>query len=956
MVKPLIGKIEGEDIMKIRVVWLATMISLGCLGLSPIWGQPGENLLENGGFETGDTTAWGVYGSATMEVVSDLTGASVPEAPIEGNSALHLVVDASGVANFWDIGLQNAGHVFEQGKYYTLSTWLKSSSGELTVNIKPERGADPWEGYGDAQITMTEEWAEYSVTTPVFTEDVTPATITYHIAFADGDFWVDGVRWYEGDYVEPDFLNDISASNPIPESASTDVGRDYTVLGWKPDPLAGAHDVYFGETFADVNDADAANTASVISSLGQDANTLALDRLEFGKTYYWRVDEVNATPDKTVFKGNVWNFTVEPAYYLIPSASITATASSIGIPGATPENTINGSGLNAQGQHSIDVSAMWLSTATDPNISIQYELDAAYKLYDMKIWNNNQGIEPLFGVGAKNVTIETSLDGIEWSVLGDVELAQASGTPTYEGAPVIDMNGAMAQYVRINIHDNWGGIIPQAGLSEVQLSYIPLGARYEKPVNGSTGVSLNGQLSWRPGREANQHQVYVGTEAGALTLVDTATVPSIDLSSLDVDLATTYYWRVDEVNEASATVTAGPVWSFSTPTAISVDDFESYNNFTPDRPFQTWLDGFGYSADEFYPVSFAGNGTGSGVGHDIWGLNSPHYDGDIMETLNVRGGRLSLPLYYSNTGAVASQMDRNWATPQDWTGNGIQTLIINFYGDPNNTGTSVFVEVNGKKLTYPDNAALKQAQWHQWPIDLASLGINLNAITSMSIGVDGSGSGMILVDELSLYRTAPSDITASYSLENNTNDTTGNGHDGVAVGDPVYVTGAQGMGMLFDGTGNQYVDLGTFNPSDGTGQLSVSLWAQWQGLSGFYQGLIGKRDNWATDEMMWHIEANIDTGALGFAQTAGGVYVGDVLPIDEWTHVGVSFNGSTAQFYISGVEVGSGGFALGTDTAASFQFGACQVNGGNPFNGALDEISIYNRALSQGEMEALAGL
>ncbi|NQV32252.1 MAG: LamG domain-containing protein, partial [Phycisphaeraceae bacterium] len=224
------------------------------------------------------------------------------------------------------------------------------------------------------------------------------------------------------------------------------------------------------------------------------------------------------------------------------------------------------------------------------------------------------------------------------------------------------------------------------------------------------------------------------------------------------------------------------------------------------------------------------------------------------------------------------------------------------------------------------------------------------------IGVDGSGSGMILVDELSLYRTAPSLITASYSLENNTNDTTGNGHDGVAVGDPVYVTGADGMGMLFDGTGNQHVSLGTFNPSDGTGQLSVSLWAKWQGLTSFYQGLIGKRDGWATDDMMWHIEADLADGAIKFQQTAGGVFPGQALPIDEWTHVGVSFNGVTAQVYISGVEVGSGGFAFGTDTAAAIQFGAVDGNGGNPFNGALDEIKIYNRALSQGEMEALAGL
>jgi hypothetical protein len=44
---------------------------------------------------------------------------------------------------------------------------------------------------------MTDTWAEYSVTTDVFTEDVSPASITFHIGFAAAEFWVDDVRFVE---------------------------------------------------------------------------------------------------------------------------------------------------------------------------------------------------------------------------------------------------------------------------------------------------------------------------------------------------------------------------------------------------------------------------------------------------------------------------------------------------------------------------------------------------------------------------------------------------------------------------------------------------------------------------------------------------------------------------------------------------------------------------------------
>jgi len=165
-------------------------------------GRVVAKIFYNGGFEFSVLPPWRTYGKVTTRVVTELAGATVPENVIEGKYCLFLDV-APDIADFWDAGLEHSGIAFEQGKKYTISAFLKSKKGDLQVNFKPQLAADPWTGYSEKMMTITEKWAEYSVTTPVFTADVRPASFVFHIGSAVGGFWVDGVRFYEGDYVPP---------------------------------------------------------------------------------------------------------------------------------------------------------------------------------------------------------------------------------------------------------------------------------------------------------------------------------------------------------------------------------------------------------------------------------------------------------------------------------------------------------------------------------------------------------------------------------------------------------------------------------------------------------------------------------------------------------------------------------------------------------------------------------
>ncbi|MCP4453736.1 MAG: hypothetical protein GY809_19930 [Planctomycetes bacterium] len=545
---------------------------------------------------------------------------------------------------------------------------------------------------------------------------------------------------------------------PSPADTVTDVLRDVQ-LSWAPGEFAVKHDVYFGTVFDDVNDAHNANPMDVLVSPAQDANAFDPGRLVFGQTYYWRVDEVNGAPDNTVFKGDVWRFEVEPYSIPIPGSTLSVTASSSSNEMSTPEKTIDGSGLDPNGLHDMAAETMWFTAAVDLDPWIQFEFDDVKKLDSMIVWNSNGAAESAIGWGVKAVEIAYSVDGESWDVLADAnQFSRAPGLPTYDQYDTVDFGGAAAKFVRLNIQSNWGGILMSYGLSEVQFAMIPVAARAPEPVSGSVGVLPTATIQWRAGREADQHTIYMSTDVNAVAdgtaPSATSATHSLDLTSLDLELGQTHYWRVDEVNEAEVPpVWAGPVWTLKTPATLVIDDFEGYSNGSPDRPFQTWLDGIGYSADEFFPVAYGGNGTGAAIGHDIWSLSSPHFDGTIMETSLVYSGSQSLPLYYTNTGGVSSETNRTFTVAQDWTAAGIKSLSLFFRGASDNDGGQLYIKINNTQITYDvDVVDLTRAIWHPWTIDLSTVGEDLSAVSSLTIGIEGTGAtGVVTIDNIRLH-------------------------------------------------------------------------------------------------------------------------------------------------------------------------------------------------------------
>ncbi len=461
------------------------------------------------------------------------------------------------------------------------------------------------------------------------------------------------------------------AKDPSPAGGTSDVPRD-VALSWVAGQYAKTHNVYLGTSLADVNTAD---ISKAVSKGQTETSFQPVSLLEYGKTYYWRVDEVNAAPSTTVFKGDVWSFTAEPYTYTL--TGVTATASSVYTGGGnTAAKTTDGSGLTGD-QHGTGAADGWLTAQTSKLPGwIRYQFDQPYLIRQMKVWNSNQTIEPAIGFGAKTVLIEYSLDNATWTTLKTEEFPQADGSTTYAGFTV-DMNDVYARYIRLTIQANWSLFAPQTGLSEVRFIYVPVQARQPSPANNAAGVPVDSALDWREGRKAASNRVYLSQDKDAVingtALIDTTTVsfykpPSLDLGSF-------YYWRVDEVNNAPASDYSGKVWSFATAQWANIDDFESYTNESPNRVFQTWIDGYGFSPDDNFPKGGDGNKTGAMVGYDP-------AEGNIMEKAIVHAGQ-SMPVEYNNVDSpFYSEVERSWGSPQNWMANGATELSLWFRGRP----------------------------------------------------------------------------------------------------------------------------------------------------------------------------------------------------------------------------------------------------------------------------------
>ncbi|MFZ0034100.1 MAG: LamG-like jellyroll fold domain-containing protein [Sedimentisphaerales bacterium] len=807
------------------------------------------------------------------------------------------------------------------------------------------------------------------------------------------------------------------AYNPNPAHQSTLVSRT-PLLSWG----IGAGAVTSQKVYFDVNSGPTTLRATLlVTDPNWAPSENGLTPLALNKTYYWRVDGINGGTTTT---GDVWRFTTIPIDGL---GSITRQV-----------------WQNITGGNVSDLTGNARYVANNPTTTNPlYSFDAPR---DINL-NYGQRIHGwLYIENEANYTFWLGGDDTAQLWLGSTKIVPTTGeqigspggwTPYHAFDNAANQRSAPQHlkaggiyYIKAlqkqSSNEDWLSVAWSESNNVTTATILPgryllprsayaiLWATDPSPGSGATDAGRQPTLSWTAGERAaatNGHRLYFSS---SFTDVNNRTVARIVRTPPNYPLPTpltlgqTYYWRVDEANDANNHIWPGEVWSFTVADYLIVDNFEPY-------PTDNDLDNVWASEPPGYSITIYGD----------------HVPNDENDTSLIHSGNHSMKIEYVGS-AVQFYADTGGGTNQlpigsDWTIAAVKALTLYFYGDPCNAVRPMYVQLNandtGKKY-YSDPNDEKIAGWHEWNIDMADFdacGVDLANVTEIALGFNaGGGGGTLYLDDIRLYiprcvpgrakpvgdldndcdvdyndldlltnnwlltggysvtPAAPGDanLVSRYRFEQNLNDSNGsprnNGRDPCGV--PTYKTGAdacEGTYALYldgnhPGDGN-YVDVNYVEVNNVlVNDLTLVAWMKtstngaaadtgdraYQGSGLIWSDVRGDANDFILSVL---------GKKLAFATRLSAedtISNGDVVT-GKWVHVAAvrTRSSGVVKLFINGK---LDRVAIHSDTGTvnanpKIEIGANIIDR-HYYKGLIDDVRFYSRALSDGEVAYLAGL
>jgi hypothetical protein len=240
-----------------------------------------------------------------------------------------------------------------------------------------------------------------------------------------------------------------------------------------------------------------------------------------------------------------------------------------------------------------------------------------------------------------------------------------------------------------------------------------------------------------------------------------------------------------------------------------------------------------------------------------------------------------------------------------------------------------------------------------------TVGGNRYVLDSWSDGATGAHTvtvapgGTTVRAHFTLDRVAPQGLIAAYGFDEGNGgtlyDVSGHGHDGTISGAIWAGGGRHGGALQFDGV-NDSVRIPDHNELDLTSAMTLEAWVRPSALGSIWRTVIFK-------EQAAHMTYALYAGA-GDSRPTGQAYVGgqkdaragSTLATNTWTHLAATYDGASLKLYVNGAVVRT----LAVTGNMTVSTGPLKL-GGNAiwsewFAGLMDDVRIYNRALSAAEI------
>ena len=199
--------------------------------------------------------------------------------------------------------------------------------------------------------------------------------------------------------------------------------------------------------------------------------------------------------------------------------------------------------------------------------------------------------------------------------------------------------------------------------------------------------------------------------------------------------------------------------------------------------------------------------------------------------------------------------------------------------------------------------------------------------------------------------TGAQGLVAGYGFEEGSGTTTAdasaNGNTGTISGATWTAAGRYGNALSFDGS-SSLVTVNDAPSLDLTTALTLEAWVNPSTVSSAWRDIIYK-----ANDVIYFEGTSTQSGVPAWGGTFGSpLYGTSSLPVNTWSHLAATYDGTTMRLYVDAVEVASRPQTGLVQTSNNpLTIGGDNVYGQH-WAGMIDEVRIYNRALTQAEIQA----